>query len=75
MQHRAAARCTCCQAGVLGTEAAGPADGFSAYVSDPAKPVPFIQRPIHLLADGEGAGLGELAGERSARGFHPAGCI
>jgi putative CocE/NonD family hydrolase len=27
--------------------------GFSAYVSDPAKPVPFIQRPIHLLADGE----------------------
>lgn len=25
-----------------------------AYVSDPAKPVPFIQRPIHLLADGEG---------------------
>ena len=28
--------------------------GFSAYVSDPAKPVPFIQRPIHLLADGEG---------------------
>jgi len=23
------------------------------YVSDPAKPVPFIQRPIHLLADGE----------------------
>ncbi len=24
------------------------------YVSDPAKPVPFIQRPIHLLADGEG---------------------
>ena len=29
------------------------ASGFSAYVSDPAKPVPFIQRPIHLLADGE----------------------
>jgi putative CocE/NonD family hydrolase len=23
------------------------------YVSDPDKPVPFIQRPIHLLADGE----------------------
>jgi putative CocE/NonD family hydrolase len=30
-----------------------PADGFSTYVSDPAKPVPFIQRPIHLLADDE----------------------
>ena len=32
---------------------AGPADGASTYVSDPAHPVPFIQRPIHLLADGE----------------------
>ena len=32
-------------------------DGSTAdatYVSDPAHPVPFIQRPIHLLADGEG---------------------
>jgi putative CocE/NonD family hydrolase len=28
-------------------------DAYSAYVSDPAKPVPFIQRPIHLLVDGE----------------------
>ena len=27
--------------------------GFAQYVSDPAKPVPFIQRPIHLLADDE----------------------
>ena len=33
-----------------------PADpnAATAYVSDPAKPVPFIQRPIHLLADDEG---------------------
>ena len=29
-------------------------EGFSTYVSDPAHPVPFIQRPIHLLADSEG---------------------
>ena len=29
------------------------ASASSAYVSDPAKPVPFIQRPIHLLADDE----------------------
>jgi putative CocE/NonD family hydrolase len=28
--------------------------GTAQYVSDPAKPVPFIQRPIHLLANGEG---------------------
>jgi putative CocE/NonD family hydrolase len=27
---------------------------YAQYVSDPAKPVPFIQRPIHLLADDEG---------------------
>jgi putative CocE/NonD family hydrolase len=25
----------------------------ASYISDPAHPVPFIQRPIHLLADGE----------------------
>jgi putative CocE/NonD family hydrolase len=31
-----------------------PADGeVGSYVSDPNKPVPFIQRPIHLLADDE----------------------
>ena len=28
-------------------------DSYSSYISDPAKPVPFVQRPIHLLADGE----------------------
>jgi putative CocE/NonD family hydrolase len=28
--------------------------GYAQYISDPAKPVPFIQRPIHLLADDEG---------------------
>ena len=39
--------------GVLDT-ASGTPETFSAYVSDPAKPVPFIQRPVHLLADGEG---------------------
>ena len=26
---------------------------YVSYISDPAKPVPFIQRPIHLLADSE----------------------
>ena len=39
--------------GVLDT-ATGAAGDASTYVSDPAKPVPFVQRPIHLLADGEG---------------------
>ncbi len=34
--------------------ASGPPDAASTYVSDPAKPVPFVQRPIHLMADGEG---------------------
>ena len=29
------------------------ADAGTTYISDPAKPVPFIQRPIHLLTDGE----------------------
>jgi len=36
----------------------GPGDGepaFTSYVSDPAKPIPFVARPIHMLADGEGA--------------------
>ncbi len=31
----------------------GAADAASSYVSDPARPVPFIQRPIHLLEEGE----------------------
>ena len=39
--------------GVLDAQA-GAAGVTSTYVSDPAKPVPFIQRPIHLLADSEG---------------------
>jgi len=32
----------------------GPEESYVSYVSDPLKPVPFIQRPIHLLADSEG---------------------
>jgi putative CocE/NonD family hydrolase len=31
----------------LGASAAGPS-GFEAYVSDPAKPVPYLPRPIHI---------------------------
>jgi len=27
--------------------------GYAEYVSDPAKPIPFIKRPIHLMAAGE----------------------
>ncbi|HTZ71463.1 MAG TPA: CocE/NonD family hydrolase [Acetobacteraceae bacterium] len=39
----------------LGFDPAPEADpGFVAYVSDPEKPIPFVQRPIHMLADGEG---------------------
>jgi putative CocE/NonD family hydrolase len=38
------------------TAAAAVAPGYTAYVSDPAKPVPFLPRPVHL--DGE-------AGERA----------
>ncbi len=34
--------------------AAAAQPGTASYVSDPAKPVPFVQRPIHMLADGEG---------------------
>jgi putative CocE/NonD family hydrolase len=33
---------------------AATAPGYAQYVSDPARPIPFIQRPIHLLADDEG---------------------
>ena len=38
----------------LSPKAPADANAATSYVSDPAKPVPFIQRPIHLLADGEG---------------------
>jgi uncharacterized protein len=42
-------------AGKLGTEAATDAQpGYVSYVSDPAKPIPFVPRPIHMLADSEG---------------------
>ena len=36
-------------AGRLGFSAPGPAEpGFEEYMSDPAKPVPFLRRPIHI---------------------------
>jgi len=38
--------------GYLGFDQPAPGE-VGDYVSDPAKPVPFIQRPIHLLADDE----------------------
>jgi putative CocE/NonD family hydrolase len=40
--------------GKLGFDAPFAGSIVGSYVSDPDKPVPFIQRPIHLLADGEG---------------------
>ncbi len=40
--------------GKLGFDAPFAGSVVGSYVSDPDKPVPFIQRPIHLLADGEG---------------------
>ncbi len=39
--------------GKLGFDAPFAGSIVGSYVSDPEKPVPFIQRPIHLLADGE----------------------
>jgi putative CocE/NonD family hydrolase len=40
--------------GKLGFSAPAPAEpGFDEYVSDPAKPVPFLPRPIHLAGEGE----------------------
>jgi putative CocE/NonD family hydrolase len=39
-------------AGDLGFTAPGGA-GFEAYVSDPAKPVPYLPRPIHIEDEGE----------------------
>jgi putative CocE/NonD family hydrolase len=39
--------------GALSLGAAPPA-GATSYVSDPAKPIPFVPRPIHMLADSEG---------------------
>jgi putative CocE/NonD family hydrolase len=42
-------------AGKLGFSAAAEtAPGYTAYVSDPEKPIPFVSRPIHMLADEEG---------------------
>jgi len=44
-------------AGKLGFTAAQAAAGDAdvvRYVSDPAKPIPFVHRPIHMLADDEG---------------------
>jgi len=40
--------------GGLGFTAPGGA-GFETYVSDPAKPVPYLPRPIHIEDDGESA--------------------
>ncbi len=40
--------------GTLTADQADRVQGVSTYVSDPAKPVPFVQRPIHMLADSEG---------------------
>ena len=40
-------------AGKLGFDAGSGGPGYAEYVSDPAKPIPFVARPIHLLADGE----------------------
>jgi uncharacterized protein len=39
-------------AGKLGFSAPGPAEpDFEQYLSDPAKPVPFLRRPIHIEGD------------------------
>jgi putative CocE/NonD family hydrolase len=40
--------------GKLGFDAGAGGPGYASYVSDPAKPIPFVPRPIHMLADGEG---------------------
>jgi putative CocE/NonD family hydrolase len=40
--------------GKLGFSAGSGGPGYASYVSDPAKPIPFVPRPIHMLADGEG---------------------
>jgi putative CocE/NonD family hydrolase len=36
------------------TQAPARQPGFVSYVADPAKPIPFVQRPIHMLAEDEG---------------------
>jgi len=38
----------------LGFASPPPAQEIGSYISDPGKPIPFIPRPIHLLADDEG---------------------
>jgi putative CocE/NonD family hydrolase len=40
--------------GKLGFDTGSGGPGFAAYISDPAKPIPFVPRPIHMLADDEG---------------------
>ncbi len=40
--------------GKLGFAPGAGGPGYASYVSDPAKPIPFVPRPIHMLADGEG---------------------
>ncbi len=40
--------------GKLGFTAGSGGPGYARYVSDPAKPIPFVPRPIHMLADDEG---------------------
>ncbi len=40
--------------GKLGFDAGTGSPGYAAYVADPAKPIPFVPRPIHMLANGEG---------------------
>jgi len=41
------------QGGLGFTAPAAASPDYTEYVSDPAKPIPFIKRPIHLMADGE----------------------
>ncbi len=38
----------------LSPDAAPDRDAASTYISDPATPVPFVARPVHMLEDGEG---------------------
>ena len=40
--------------GKLGFAPGAGGPGYASYVSDPAKPIPFVPRPIHMLANGEG---------------------
>ncbi|HTY51139.1 MAG TPA: CocE/NonD family hydrolase [Steroidobacteraceae bacterium] len=51
--------------------AAGSGPGYESYVSDPAKPVPYLPRPIHIAGEGESSWQTWLVQDQRAAAARP----